>query len=670
MPSNLDFLSLRDHPRSMLRVIGFVCLICFTPRLNAQSNLDSLLNLLSLKQTANDKIAIYAKICWSYLSLGNIDLAGHYADSVNQMAIELKDTAGIYKAQYYYGIIARFRGEYSTSLKYFDKYLNYYRSKGDSSRVAGVLYQIGVVHSRYGNYEKSLAAYQRSLDIEEAAQNFYSVGYTLNVIGIIHFETMDYDNAIANFRKALSIFDSLNAQIDKTDVLVNLGNTYSEKDDFYNAMKYYQQALAIDKTTGKEQGIANSLANIAFLFDKMKQYDSALAYHHKALAIREQLSDFEKLSRSLIGVGRGYVQLQQYDPAFHYLSQALQVSQQSNSKPLIRDAHLNLSNMYESKREFEKSLQHLKQYHIYKDSIFNDESAEKLNELEIKHEVADKVRHIALLEKEKQIQQSETKRQATINKIFLTGLILMSALAAVVVYAFRQRVLIMKKDREIEEANLRSQLSELKIKALRAQINPHFMFNCLNSINRMIVKGDNENASIYLKKFSKLVRLIVENGEANRVSLENELTLIESYIQLEELRFKSKIGYEINIDGSIEKESTFLPPMVLQPFVENSIWHGLMNKNADEPGKIRISVKENKDVLLCLIEDNGVGREKSGELKALLPGKTKSVGIKITEERLQLLSRDRLRDLVKIVDLKDTFNAAIGTRVEIRIPLS
>src|SRR5690606_9664908 len=132
-----------------------------------------------------------------------------------------------------------------------------------------------------------------------------------------------------------------------------------------------------------------------------------------------------------------------------------------------------------------------------------------------------------------------------------------------------------QKDNQIKEANLRHQLSDLKMQALRAQINPHFLFNCLTSINRMIVKGDNENASLYLKKFARLVRLIVENGEATRVSLEDELALIEAYIQLEELRFKSKIGFEIDIDEKVEKENTFLPPMILQPFVENSIWHGL-----------------------------------------------------------------------------------------------
>jgi LytS/YehU family sensor histidine kinase len=191
----------------------------------------------------------------------------------------------------------------------------------------------------------------------------------------------------------------------------------------------------------------------------------------------------------------------------------------------------------------------------------------------------------------------------------------------------------------------------------------------MNSINRMILNGETENASLYLTKFSKLVRLILENAERTNVSLENELTLLESYIQLEELRFKGKIGYKISVDEALEKENTFLPSMVLQPFVENAIWHGLMHKQADEKGIINIDIREENDRLLCTIEDNGVGREKAQQLREKSVLKNKSMGMKITEERLRLLSQERLEQLIRVTDLKDALDHALGTRVEINIPL-
>ena len=149
----------------------------------------------------------------------------------------------------------------------------------------------------------------------------------------------------------------------------------------------------------------------------------------------------------------------------------------------------------------------------------------------------------------------------------------------------------------------------------------------------MIVKGENENASLYLKKFSKLVRLIVENVETNRVSLENELALIEAYIQLEELRFKGRIGYEISIDEKIEKENTFLPPMVLQPFVENAIWHGVVPKNE---GSVTISVKGSENAIICEVDDDGIGRKLSKQNKPIVMATHESKGVHLSQARLNL----------------------------------
>ncbi len=648
----------------------WLLMICPVIVTQAQYNLDSLLNELKPPHSANDKIILYAKTTWSYLTLSEMDLAAKYADSVYITAAASADSVGIMKAHYYYGIIGRFRGDYKNALRHLQTYLSFHEARGDSSRVAGALFQIGVVHSKYGNYEKSLAAHQRCLAIEEAANNAYSIGYTLNSIGIIYKETGALETAITYYNKALIIFDTLQELVDKTGTLVNLGNTYSDMEQFDVAMNYYREAMRIDEQTGKKHGVALSLANIAFLYDKRGNFDSALVYHQRALNIRKDLPYSEDLVRSLIGVGRGYLKLGRAGEAQAYLQRALAMASENHSKPLLRDAHNNLSDMYEQMGNHKRAMYHFRQYDVFKDSILNEQTAERINELQIKHEVADKVKQIALLESEARLQEAEARRQGNFRTMLLAGMALIIALATSIIYVIRQRYLISQKDNQIKEANLRHQLSDLKMQALRAQINPHFLFNCLTSINRMIVKGDNENASLYLKKFARLVRLIVENGEATRVSLEDELALIEAYIQLEELRFKSKIGFEIDIDEKVEKENTFLPPMILQPFVENSIWHGLTNKDNGEQGRIRIAVREDQESLVCMIEDNGVGRERSRALDDVMPGKKRSVGMTITEERLKLLSPERLKDLVRIVDLKDAFDAAIGTRVEIRIPLS
>jgi LytS/YehU family sensor histidine kinase len=309
-----------------------------------------------------------------------------------------------------------------------------------------------------------------------------------------------------------------------------------------------------------------------------------------------------------------------------------------------------------------------------KDSLFTESKIKEVNELQARYQTEKKDKQIALLAQEKAIQAQETQRQASLKKASIGGGILISLLGGLLLYIFRQKLLtqrlIAAKDGEIKEVNFKRQMSELEMKALQAQINPHFLFNCMNSIHCMILEGENENAALYLSKFSKLVRLILENAENATVTLQSELTLLESYIQLEGLRFKGKIAHTITVDKSINPDDTYLPAMVLQPFVENAIWHGLLHKSStDQPGVIAIRVTEENNRLYCIIEDNGVGREKARELRDQSVLKTKSLGMKITEERLRLLSKEWIDPLIRITDLKDAFNGALGTRVEINIPI-
>jgi LytS/YehU family sensor histidine kinase len=357
------------------------------------------------------------------------------------------------------------------------------------------------------------------------------------------------------------------------------------------------------------------------------------------------------------------------------LNEALQIAQEIKADLLMYDVYSAIQALHLAQKDFKQA------YHFYslanemKDSLFTESKIKEVNELQARYETEKKDKQIALLAKEKAIQAQETQRQSTLKKASIGGGILISLLAGLLVYIFRQKLvnqrLITAKDNEIKEVNFKRQMSELEMKALQAQINPHFLFNCMNSINRMILAGENENAALYLSKFSKLVRLILENAENATVTLQSELTLLESYIQLEGLRFKERFEHKITVDPSINPDDTYLPAMVLQPFVENAIWHGLLpKKSADQKGVINIQIKEENNHLYCIIEDNGIGREKARELRDQSVLQTKSLGMKITEERLRLLSQERVEQLIRITDLKDAFNRALGTRVEINIPLS
>ncbi len=215
----------------------------------------------------------------------------------------------------------------------------------------------------------------------------------------------------------------------------------------------------------------------------------------------------------------------------------------------------------------------------------------------------------------------------------------------------------------------KQKMADVEMQALRAQMNPHFIFNCLNSINRYIVKSDQATASLYLTRFAKLIRLILDNSNSKNITLSNELEALKLYIEMEALRFDKKFSYSITVDQNISTDSLELPPLIIQPYVENAIWHGLLHKEAGGHLGIHISLL-NESMLVCEIEDNGVGREKAMEMKSKSATSRKSLGMKLTEDRLALLNKHaELNASIEIIDLVMETGEAGGTKVIIKIPV-
>lgn len=219
------------------------------------------------------------------------------------------------------------------------------------------------------------------------------------------------------------------------------------------------------------------------------------------------------------------------------------------------------------------------------------------------------------------------------------------------------------------EAAYQLKLSQTEMAALRSQMNPHFIFNCLNSIQYFTAQNDAEKASDYLTKFSRLIRLVLENSKSEKVTLANELDTLRLYMDMEAMRFPQKLHYRIQIDETVDTESIQLPPLLLQPFVENAIWHGLMHK--EEGGTVTITAQQNPENLLHIeITDDGVGRQRAAEYKSKSATKHKSFGMKLTADRIALINQlYQIHTHVNIIDLADAEGRATGTKVIIEIPV-
>ncbi|MEP6597170.1 MAG: histidine kinase, partial [Ginsengibacter sp.] len=230
------------------------------------------------------------------------------------------------------------------------------------------------------------------------------------------------------------------------------------------------------------------------------------------------------------------------------------------------------------------------------------------------------------------------------------------------------RLQLERSEKERQMAELKQKGTELEMQALRAQMNPHFIFNSLNSINRFILQNNRAQASEYLTKFSKLVRLILQNSQASLITLDSELESLELYLNLEALRFNYHFDYKISVPKDMDISALQVPPLILQPYVENAIWHGLMHK--EEKGKLDVEVSEEDDHLYFKIADNGIGREKATALASKSATKHKSMGLRITAHRIAIIQNlQTLKSPVTINDLVNADGSAAGTEVIIKMPV-
>ncbi len=645
-----------------------MALLLFSP-LNAQ-NRDSLRNIVEGSYPDTTKIKVLRDLCWIYLNppLSKLDSGEYYTDVLRAIAFKIEDHDLIAITEYYYGVKARHLGQFEKALGHTQEFYQHFSSVGDTNRMAFAHFQNGNILSNMGEYDQAIEELYQALRLHKHSGDLSSVNYALNSIGTILKTAGRFEEAIATYEQVLAT-DSVNA-----DVLMNLGNVYSEQKRYTEALQQYKRALVFDRASKNNWAIAYDLENIGTVYYKLEQFDSAEIYFEESYQLRSVNSAPEQKAISAIKMAAVKIELKETAKAAKYLAEADSLSIDLGSLPIKRDVSLRKSAYYKALGDYQMALNWYEVYAQQKDSLLNETTTKQINELQTRFETAKKDQQIELLGKEKEIQVKETQRQATLKNAFIAGAILVALSALIGFLSIKSRMrnqkLMALKNQELKEAKFQRQLSDLEMKALQAQINPHFIFNCLNSINQMILEGQDVQASRYLTKFSKLIRLILEHSENSEITLQDELSVLESYIELEQLRYQGEIDYQLNVHQDLDPMDTYLPAMVLQPFVENAIWHGLGLRPERQGGKITIAAKQEGNWLKCEIEDNGVGRAHAQKLKDQSLIKHKSMGLKITEERLSLLSTEKESDqqLINIIDLKDDQGVAQGTRVELAIP--
>jgi hypothetical protein len=420
----------------------------------------------------------------------------------------------------------------------------------------------------------------------------------------------------------------------------------------------------------------------------LKHYDQALPVLLEELNASRNKKAGNITMRLLLDIGRAYEGKKSFANAFYYTKSLIENASANNVKHYLRDGYKLMSLLYDQVHNIDSAYIYYRKYTLLNQSVALDEFSKKLAIYKAAAENEKKQVEVDRLSNEKLIDQQQIQlgRQAlkteSLIRTFLSVALLVAGLLGVMLFKsnrlrrknesnrleLAEKELGMQKlESEKLKTDLLQQATKLEMQTLRAQMNPHFIFNSLNSINRFILQNDREQASENLSKFSQLVRLILQNSQSALVPLESELEALQLYLELESTRFDNHFDFNISIDEGIDLPALKVPPLIIQPYAENAIWHGLMHKR--EKGHLGIDLFEDKDMLCCKITDDGVGRRKAAELKSKSSSSHKSMGMQITAARVSMLQNGKQSESqIKITDLVLDDGTAVGTEVLIKIP--
>ena len=347
-------------------------------------------------------------------------------------------------------------------------------------------------------------------------------------------------------------------------------------------------------------------------------------------------------------------ELQMDEEAEENLKKGLEIAEAYGLKTSTVDAHKHLSNLYKKNKNYERSLYHFEEAVELEQTIFTERNMQYVSDIIIEYENEAKNNQIKQLASENELVKSKLQRNQI---IFWSALLTLLIIAGIMIAINRNSQLRHEK-----------QILTLEQDMLRSQMNPHFIFNSLNSIKLYIINNEKENAVYYLNKFSKFIRKILIASTEKEISLEDELDTMQLYMNIENIRFSNDIDFTIQIEPGINTATIKVPSLILQPFLENALWHGLSSKEEDK--KIVLKVyKTNNDFITISITDNGIGRKASEKINHDRVLKRKSVGLTITKARLANFSKGFTSDYkMDIEDLYDVENNPLGTRVVVKIP--
>lgn len=609
---------------------------------------------LSLYEETEDRAGM-GRACYGlsyvYSFRGDVPSSEQYANRALRCFEEAGDNRGIINTLNVLSYHARQRQDLEAAKGFLERAVATAREVRDTLPLADATNSLGNLYKEMALFSQAIDSYFEALELWEAKSDTAGMSIAYGSIGLAYFYQKDYDRALEFCRKHLLLSEKRSDLWEVSKICNTIAQVHNARGVSDSALVYLRKSLLLNRQMNYPTGEASSCYNIASTLLYMSQPDSAYWYMKQAMDL-------------VTGTGTPvppeyYVTLANIEQSLGKYSQAMANGTRAYSLgkekglPLtVSDASLLLSDLYFRTGRKDKAYEYLREHMLLRDSISNDEFLKQVTRMELQYNY-DKKQEAAEYEmmQERLISENKIRQQRTL----LTSLGVMFALAALFAMLYLRHTRLKSKYTQID----------LEQRLLRAQMNPHFIFNSLCAIQDLIMTDKPQKANAFLTRIARLMRNILENSREEYVSLENEVETLKLYLEVQQLRFENGFEYKIEIDRQIDPENISIPPMLAQPCVENSIEHGLLPGR--ENGRINVSYRLRNGLIMLEVTDNGIGRQKAAEISTSV--KKQSISTKLTEKRLEHF-RKILKEKQISYEITDLYEGgtATGTKVVMMLP--
>ncbi len=630
-----------------LSLIGSLWLITFCSSASPVITVRTEADTVGLKRYIKNALSVLTGSKDISYMKANIDSAESICDTEN---IEIPALLHLARAEY-----SLLNNDYRDALAEATLSRNKSESEGDNTSLARTMNFLGRYNLRTGLLSESIDDFNSSIEIgrKSGLKGIIPSGY--NGLADDFFEMGNLKEYRNHLRKLIESSTEEKDTVFLQTGYWRLGSIMADRDrNFHKADSLLRKCLELSIKRKDTSFISISWANLGWNYYSEKKFNQAIDCYNKSLEYSVPGKKYKTSANSYGNLGTIYRDLGEPARSLKYYEKGIEQGTNAKDDYNLSWIFKDLSELYLRKGDTSNAYKNYVLFKQFNDSLLISSKSKGLTDAKIKYDAASENRELQLL-------SLRVSNQRLLIYGY-TGLFILSL--AIGILAFSRAKI--NSQRKISEMNRK--ISEITQANLRQQMNPHFIFNTLNSIQYYMYQHDKLATNNYLTKFSSLMRKVLENSQHTSVSLRDEIDALTLYLDLEMIRFKDKFDYEIRVDDEIDTFLYKVPTMLIQPYVENSISHGLMP--CEGKGHVKINISLENEYISCIIEDNGIGREASNEQKRKSEINHSSLGTQIVASRLDLVNVLYGTSLKTIyTDLKNIKGEPEGTRVEIQIPI-